>query len=689
MAREDIIIDMANFKSGFTALEDTTKAPFGSFRVMRNAQVTDRGGIGPRPGVSILGTTNASTYNVKGLYTYKRSNDTNEFLVKVYDDELEAYSKNNTSQGWFRVKDGFTQDKEMGFSHSLFNTSNDNFMVASNRFDPYFKWTGATTTLSTTLAGAETSVTVASTLLADTYDSKTASANSATTLDIATAAWAASQWVSFYVYITSGVHTGKVRLISANTSTQITFTTLGSVPGNCTFEIRRLAFPLTGTMIYGGTTLAYTNIPTSTTFTVASANAAASGTIVTLVPENVIDAPRGNRITNYLGRMVVGNVRSALARDSGGTLQGYASGGTAFVSKLNDPFNYTFAATRVAGDGDMIAMPYGGGDITDVVGQEDAAYIFKSDYIEAVRYSQDGTDLVQRDPLKSGFGSIGKTTKGIDDVYFFTKSKQLTSLGRVATKDVRPETLDIGNSIKRYLARADLSSAGRGKEIAGKVYFPIKSSSTATQNDVMLVYNRNTQRFEGIWDLPAFGITEFNDKFYFAESNSANVYEMFTTNNYDSDGTNQFPVNFQASTHFFNLTPSHTYQQAIYGMTIEGYIRGGTSITYNVWKDFATNTSVSFTFNATETGFLDGASGGVFLADQPLGFSGVNVDYSDVDFDGRRHFFAKIYWPYVYGNHFSVGISSSAVGDDHETTRFGLILQEEPASNVNRVKSIA
>jgi hypothetical protein len=342
MAQKDFIVDISDFSKGFYAGVDTTKAPIGSLRKMRNAQVTDRGGISPRPGTILLGTKNESAYAIKGLYTFKKSFESNEILVKNYDDEMEAYSSQHTDQGWFRVKSGFTQNKEFGYVHSLFNTSNENLLVGGNQFDKFFAWTGAILRLNGALVGAETALTVDSTLLEDVYESQTATASAATTLTVSTVTWAASQWINFYVYITNGANSGKVRKITANTSTQITFDTLGSDPGSCTFEIRRLAIPPSGTVIYNGTTLAYSAVPTATTITVASAHASADDVLVTVVPTEYEANPRGNRFTNYLGRLIIGGVRSALHRDSAGTLQGQASGSSAFVSKLNNPLDYQF-----------------------------------------------------------------------------------------------------------------------------------------------------------------------------------------------------------------------------------------------------------------------------------------------------------------------------------------------------------
>lgn len=689
MAQTDRLIDLTDFTKGFYSSMDTTKSPFGSFRTMLNAQITDRGGIAPRPGTRLIGTKNTSDKKLTGLYTYKRSFEENEILIKNYDDEMEAFSKNHVSAGWFRVKDGFTEGEEFGYVHNLVNTANENYLVGSNRFEPYFRWSGYITQLNGALVGAETTITVDSTLLADIYESKTASGHSATHFDISPAAWAANQWIGFYVHVLAGPMAGQIRRITATTTSRITFDTLGGGgAGNVAFEIRRLAFPTTGSVIYNGTNIAYTGIPTSTTLTVASAHAAPDNTILTIVPDNYPENPRGNRLTNYLGRTVVGNVRSALARDSGGTLQGFASGGSYFVSKVNNPFDFTFSSTRVAGEGDIQATPYGGGNITDVVAQEDTAYIFKRDYIEAVSYTQDVNDLAKRDPLKAGVGSVGKTTRSSDDVYFFTESKQLTTIGRVKTKDIRPQTMDVGNKIKRWLDRADVSTVGRGIEISGKIYFPLKSSSTATANDVVLVYNENTSSFEGIWDIGAFGMAEFDGNYYYGESNGANVYQMFTDTFSDVEADQEYGYSFDAKTHFFNLTSSKGYLQSIYGMVVEGYIKGGSEVTYTAYKDFSDTPFVTFTLSLDDNNVLDGDSTNIYLGDVALGLNNLSVDLSDIDADGRRHFKATVYFPWQYGSYFSVGIGSSGVGQNHETSSFSLMINEEMSTNQNRIKSI-
>lgn len=680
--KKEVYVDVENLKKGLYALEDTTKAPLGSFRVMQNAQVTDRGGISPRFGTEILGTVNASDKPVKSLYTYNRSFGTDQLILKAYDDEVEILSKNNESAGWNRLKNGFT-DSDFGYVTSLVNNDSQDYVVFCNRYEAYQRWSGAVTLLNGALAGAETAVTVDSVLTDEIFYSGTASANSATTIDIATAGWAASQWIGFYVHI---VGTKKVRLITANTSTQITFSTLGAGPGNVAFEIRRLAFPLTGSIIYNGTPIAYTGIDISTAFTVASAHAAADNTLVTLVPTEYLDAPRGNRLTNLESRIIVGNVRSAMARDSGGALGGYASAGSYFVSRKNNPVDFTYAATRLAGDADIQSTPYGGGDITDVSIQEDAAYIFKRNYIEAVKYSQDENDFAVRIPLKSGIGSVGKIIKGQDDVYFITADNEFTSIGRVETKDILPQTKNLGNSIKRLIESYDFTGVGRGKEYKGKVYIPGKSSSDATYNDVVLIYNKQNKAFEGVWDLAINEMADFGNDVIAGNSNSANVIKLFTGTS-DVVGTDRLPIYSNCESNFMNLTASKATLQALNAVYFEGYITPGTTITFKVYKDFETTPFLKFDFSGNESGLLDGSITGAFLGQEPISFNPIGA-FSDLDAEGRFHFKFRVYIPFVYANYYSVGWESTGTDIDYEILRYSLGLKEDVSVDTDSIKNI-
>jgi len=683
-SRNEVYLDLENFALGLWALQDTTKAPFGSARVMRNMQITDRGGIAPRLGTELLGTKNTAAFGTKGLYNFRKSFDEDEFLIKAYDDELEAYSKNHSSAGWFRIKNSFTSDKEFGFASSLVNTDSEDFCVFCNRYDPYQTWKGAMTLLNGALVGGETSLIVDSTLTEEVFEAKTASASSTTTLDVADTPWADDMWIGFYVYITSGAQTGQIRLISDNDNNTITFASMTD-PGTCTFEIRRAAFPATGSVIYNGTVIAYTAIPTATTITVGSAHASADNIPVALIPTEYPSAPRGNRITNYLGRIVVGHVRSAVARGAGGALQGYASGGTYFVSKLNNPTDFGYSATRIAGEGDAVGTPYGGGEITDAQHQEDAAYIFKPRYVESIKYSQDANDLAVRDPLKAQVGAKVPTIKGSDDTYFITPDHKFTSIGRVENKDVTVQTANIGYKIKRLLDSYGFSF-GRGIEYKDKIFIPAQSSSEASQNDILIVYNKTSDSFWGIWDLPANFLESFNEELYYADAILPNIYKMFT-GHADVDGDDRFPISAEYATHFMNLTPSDGSLQGLNGLYVEGYISANDEITFKILKDFSTEPFLEFSFSGSEEQFLSGDPLVAYIGGEPFALSPFGALGERLE-DGRRHFFFRVYFPFQYAHHFSVGFTSSGTDFNYEVTRLGLLLKGTVTADTTKIKII-
>ena len=162
---------------------------------------------------------------------------------------------------------------------------------------------------------------------------------------------------------------------------------------------------------------------------------------------------------------------------------------------------------------------------------------------------------------------------------------------------------------------------------------------------------------------------------------------MFGERFADVEGEEAFGYTFDVATHYFNLTASAAYQQSIYGLVVEGYIGGATTITYKIWKDFAEDSPVlTMNLSSDESAYLDGEESNIYLGDVPLGLSSLSIDYSDIDVDGRRHFMARIYFPPQYGNFFSVGIQSSGVDQNHESSRIGLMVMEEPGIKTTQIK---
>lgn len=678
-----LTLSQDNFKKGLQMLDDDSKADFGSARQMVNVIITDRGGIGPRPGTELIGTHNTNANPIRGLFTFKKSGGDAELLVKAYDDELEWLHP--TLNVWSRLKNGFTADQEFGFLYTLVNSDNDDFMYFCNRYEEYQRWRGAYSKITSALVGGETSIPVESTIKSPIYLTETATASSATTLTVSSATWATDMWKNFYIYIPS---TGKVRKITSNSGTVLTFDTLGSDPGSVAFQIRALSFPATGSVIYNDTVVAYTGIDTATSITVASAHATAINTPIAVTPDTYIAAPRGNRLDILRGRPYVGRVRSAVSRDSAGGVQGSAQAGSVFVAKLLDPTVFTFAASRVAGEGDIINVAYGGGDINDVKGFEDEMAIYKKDYIELVKYTEDVNDTAIRTPLKPGIGSIARVIKGTDDHFFMTPDKRYTSLGRVRLKDTTPQTDNMGYKIKRLLDSYNHDEFN-GIEFNNRIISCHKISDDDEKNNVVLVYNKITKSFEGVWTLNANNFEIFNAKLYYGESNGANVWEMFKSVKTDKrSSTVTFPVTSKWQSNFFNALPIKSNIQAINSVAIEGYITPNTTFTYNLYKNFEDNSSVSFTFGGTEDDFLQGTTAiGKFFGSLPLGIEPMG-SIEGPDSDGRYRFSFIAYFPYVYGQYFSSAIESSGKNQDWEVIRISYGLKEDVSTRTSNTKSV-
>lgn len=709
MQGKEIFVDFGNFRLGLYALNDTTDAPYGTARIMNNMRITDRGGIAPRQGTNLLGIFNPSTEPIGGLYNFRKTDGAEEFLIKAYADRLEAYSKDHSPSNldnwdWLQIAGGFEFDSEFGFVTSLVNSENQDYVIGSNRFQPYFGWRGVVQQLEQTLFGGETFIPVNAVLdfnnILDVQLGTATVSTSATTLQVFPAPWAPGQWNGFYVYIEDGTYSGQIRRITDTTTDTITFETLPGDPGATDFAIFAGLFPPTGNLFYNGQTVPYTDVGTDPSgaegFTVASAVQSDSAFAVLIATEPFPGNPRGNRLANYLNRIIVGNVRSAIAKGSGGADQGFSAAGTYFVSHVNDPFDFTFDATRVAGQGDLVTTPYGGGDITDVVTQEDGAYIFKNRYIESVAYSQDANDLAVRTPLKSGVGSQGRVIKGADDVYFITWDNRFTSLGRVKTKDLKPETENIGTPIKRLLESYTFGS-GFGIEYKGRIYIPTKSTSTVTANDIVIVYNLLNQAFEGIWTLSVFGMEEFSGNLFFGDSTSSNVFQMLT-GTADVVGDTRFPISAKYATQFLSLASiypstrrvrrSFSQTQQLSSLYFEGYIRGTSKLTFECWKDFAETPFLKFDFDGgIDVELLDGQVFQGFLGDAPLALRPMG-SISEIGEDGYRHFQFRVYFPFQYGSYFSIGFESSQLDTDYEMIRLGMMLDEVETINTQRIKNL-
>ncbi len=188
-----------------------------------------------------------------------------------------------------------------------------------------------------------------------------------------------------------------------------------------------------------------------------------------------------------------------------------------------------------------------------------------------------------------------------------------------------------------------------------------------------------------MWDIGAFGIERWNGKYYYASSASPDVYQLFYGNS-DQVGSTKYSIDFEAVTHYMNLTGSHAHSQAVSGISMEGYIASGSTFNFALYKDFNDTGFLNGTFVFTEEGFLDGSASSAFLGGEPLGIGGLGV--GEAEEDGRRHFLWRQYFPFTYGNYFSFGVSANSIDNDFEIMRIGLMLKDAATVDTRRIKAL-
>jgi hypothetical protein len=670
----EINLSIRDMSKGLRVGLDDINEPAGSFRLMRNARITDRGGIAKRQGVSVIGDYDSSGESVRGLFRYQKA-DGSDILVKA----LETTHK-YLDTTWVSFETGLTAS-DHDYAPHVVNTADDDYLYFSSKENGYRRWKGWHDRTTSVLAGGETEIPVTSVLKADVYHSGTAASVSMTTVNVTGTPWAANQWNGFYVRITSGAQSGRISPVSATTTGQITFAAIAGLSGTPTFEIRQIDVPASGTVLVGGTSVAYTSVTNDDSLTVASAPAAASGSAVVLVPTAYPGAPKGQAMDVWLTKILVGNIKSAMSKDGLGNDIATSVSRAVYVSNAGDGTDFSFSAPRSANEGDIIELAYGGGSVLDVAAQEDAFYVGTQNYIEADGYTQvqdasGNTDVLQRRPLKPGIGLAGRFVKGKDDLYFFTPAGEFTSIGRVANVDSTPQSLDIGYPIRRLLD-GRVNTHADGIEWDNRLYMAHRLDSGSAHNDRVLVYNRGTKSFEGDWILPASFFAVWNGKPCFGSSNGANVMQMHDGEADVWDGVD-YPISAEVKSNWINVTPSGMEDQSLTGFHVSGYIRGNSAATYYLYADYSDTPVLSVTLTGTDDQVFSvtvrGSLGEVPLGEEPL----ASVD--EADEDGLRRFRFSAWFPDQYCQAVSWGWKSSGTNEYVETNQVGYTISADPLS---------
>jgi hypothetical protein len=681
VAKDNFLI-LDGFDIGWHKRDDETRIVPGGARISSNITLTDRKGIAPRPGEVLLGTANSGSTGIKSLFSFHKTNNNTDILMKSYDDELEFYS--NEGSAWARIMDGYTTGLVFGFKEGRIDATEFlDYVYFGNGVDKFSRWCGYDTLLNGALVGGEVSVTVDSTLLDDVYYTGTASGATDTVITIAASDWATNAWNNFYVYITDGAFAGRISLISGTTGTTVTFAAIAGLNGTTpAFQIRQIAVPATGTLVYGSNKVAYTAVPTATTFTVASASAAADNTILTVAPQTYSSAaPTGSIFETYYESLCV-------AGDPGRPI-------TLFRSKTADMDDFSYSSPRAANEGDIAYFPYGGGDISDVKFWENSLVILKPHAVEKALWSQEMnptglgiTDVFEQDTIKVGIncGTKARAWYVEDDLMWVTPDNRITTLGRVINKDTRPQAQDVAYDIRREVKDYSFDAAV-GAEYVNRSFIGCRSDSDVTANDRTIVWNKDYKRWEGYWHISMAAIVPHRGSLYYGDAYSPDVYQMMVgTNRVKGDDT--YPMSSRWVSGWINGRGKGFYLNEVSCLAVEGYIRLNTTINFKLYKDFSSTSFQDLQLVAYEDeDAIDGGStftllGGSSLGLEPLGAGSLLGDEDD---DGYRHFVAFLPFQITQVEYVSIEANSSGTNQGWEVTRMGINVTENIFEAQNRV----
>jgi hypothetical protein len=154
------------------------------------------------------------------------------------------------------------------------------------------------------------------------------------------------------------------------------------------------------------------------------------------------------------------------------------------------------------------------------------------------------------------------------------------------------------------------------------------------------------------------------------------------------DATTELPYTALWQSNFFNVLPLKANIQAINSIAVEGYIAPNASFTFNLYKDFETDSSITFTFSGTESEFLQGTTDiGRFFSSHPFATTPIG-SISAPESDGRRRFSFICYFPFIYCQYLSSAFSSTGVNQDWEIIRTSYGLKESVSTRTSNTKTI-
>jgi len=337
----------------------------------------------------------------------------------------------------------------------------------------------------------------------------------------------------------------------------------------------------TGSVVINGTEYAYTGI-TNKTFTGVTGDPtgeAVGSSIAQITEDESANQPEGNIYHK------TDNARLMMAGKP-------AVPGGIYVSKTNNPEDFTFSATRVATDGAVINV----GSLVKAFEQlADKIYHLGPDFIGWLRFTQisqyaDGFDVIEIRPEVEGY-DVGPTnqlaTAKWDNKVMYASQNAIKDLGSVISHNTF-QVEHISDKMSPTFETLDLSSAALIVYL-NKLYVACKQTSSSAQNDIVQVFDILDQEWEAPRPLNVSCWIVANGNLYAGNSINPTVHQMEVADQYldaDSDGTSDVTYSIAPKAELWQENFGLPFvRKTLYGIFLEGEISESAILSGKIYLD--------------------------------------------------------------------------------------------------------
>lgn len=678
---------VSDFSPGWIADRDAFKLPAGATSGGHNIDVLPGGSFRTAPQFSLVGTSGgdvSSPITSSGVLK-TRYNDSSE----VFHSGDSLYYWNTKTNDYALLKSGLSDGAFFAFVQSSENTDYQDYLYMGNAIDNDMRWIGAHDKLETAISGAATELEISSSIFTSTvHVSDTASSCTTTSITLSSASWGTNIFTNFYVEIIDGASAGKVSKITSNTGTVLTFSAISGLSGTPQFKIRTLRFEHTGRLIVAGQEIAYTGFASSTKFAISGTYTIAEDSPVAQAVEEFPDNPKGNMMLMKDGyRLVASTFNSTIYR-----------------SRVFNHSNFSISATRAPGQGDIIDVSEGTGNLIGLANWGGYFIAIKKDLVKPYSYSAynqasgavDGNDVLTSNeddvkiaPLIGGSYPLG--TFQIENAVVTCITGRGVRILASSESFGGAESDELSAPIS-LIANNFVSDKAAGIQFLDELYIATKTDDTSSANDIVIVYNKKT----GSWSLPRnWAFSSFFEKdgsLYATSSVVREVYKLNETLNVDmNDG-----VAYSTSTRYETgvISGGRTGKRSKFGYHyILGRMNRNTELTIarkllvdGSWVEQETRISSLLTPNIFIEDDLETFLGSDELGSEPLASA---LDVSSSDFTDMAYFIAYIEWKPKSCNGWKIEYSTDGNGQEYEILEHGFDTIEEAALNKKFIVSPA